>query len=195
MSGRDSKESARVLAVCLSPIKGVSKESQDEIVLIDDYGVDGDAHAGKWHRQVSLLSKSSIDYMRERGAQVGNGSFGENIVIEGLEVSGLELGSIVYIGEKVALELTQVGKECHELCAIGRSVGECIMPSRGVFCRVLKGGKIRPGDSIEIEQPPSSTESRQSPSPVEGERSPSPVEGERSPSPVEGERSPSNTEV
>ena len=139
-----------IKSICISEKKGTQKHEVPEATLIDDWGIDGDAHAGKWHRQVSLLALEEIEDFRRRGGDVDFGAFGENLVVEGLgELKALPLGSIFNIGD-VVLELTQVGKECHSHCEIYKKVGDCIMPREGVFTKVLKGGKIKIGDEIVI---------------------------------------------
>lgn len=119
-----------------------------EILLREDWGIKGDAHAGRWHRQVSLLSLERIEEFRARGAQVEFGAFGENIVVQGIDFKTYPKGTCFRIGETL-LELTQIGKECHSRCAIYQVMQDCIMPREGVFARVLKGGVIRPGDRAE----------------------------------------------
>ena len=138
-----------VKAVCTSDIKGTQKSEQESIELQPDWGITDDAHAGKWHRQVSLLSYEQIEAFKARGAEVGNGAFGENIIVEGFDLKALPIGTRFRSGD-VLLELTQIGKECHAHCAIYHKMGDCIMPREGVFCRVLEGGTITPGDAIEI---------------------------------------------
>ncbi len=138
----------RVLAVCTSPGKGTQKTETDEITLIPDWGIEGDAHAGKWHRQVSLLSFEKIEEFRARGAEVDFGAFGENLVVEGFDLSKLPVGTRFRIGEAV-LEMTQTGKECHTHCAIHKVMGDCIMPREGVFTKVIQGGTVKPDDTIE----------------------------------------------
>ena len=140
----------KVIAVCISEKKGTQKAEVSEIKLVPDWGIEGDAHAGKWHRQVSLLALEEIEDFRRRGGDVDFGAFGENLVVEGLgELKAVPIGSIFNIGD-VVLELTQVGKECHSHCEIYKKVGDCIMPREGVFTKVLKGGKIKIGDEIVI---------------------------------------------
>ena len=125
-------------AVCISADKGVIKIPLNEITLRVGWGIEGDAHAGEWHRQVSLLAGESIDRMREKMPEIDHGMFAENIV-----------GDSLNIGDDVVLEITQIGKECHNAgCAIKRTTGECIMPKEGLFCRVLEGGRVTPGMSI-----------------------------------------------
>ena len=116
-------------------------------MVFEDYGIQGDAHAGKWHRQVSLLGLEQINEFRARGAEVEFGAFGENLVVEGFHLRELPLGSIFTIGD-VVLELTQIGKECHSHCEIYKVMGDCIMPREGVFTKVLHGGTIKIGDEI-----------------------------------------------
>lgn len=137
----------KVIAVCISPEKGTQKTAVAEGNFIEDYGIEGDAHAGKWHRQVSLLSYDKIEAFRQRGAQVEDGAFGENLVVEGIDFSVLPVGTRLACGE-VILEVTQIGKECHHGCAIFQQMGDCIMPREGVFAKVIQGGKIRPGDEM-----------------------------------------------
>jgi len=139
----------KVMAVCTSQIKGVQKERQASIDLVVAHGIDGDAHAGKWHRQVSLLSYEKIEAFKARGVDVEDGAFGENIVVSGIDLAKLPVGTLLKSGD-VELEVTQIGKECHAHCAIFHAVGDCIMPREGIFTRVLKGGVIKNGDAIEL---------------------------------------------
>ena len=150
-----------VKAVCTSDRKGIQKRPCAEVRLRPDWGIDGDAHAGAWHRQVSLLSYESIEDFKGRGAQVDDGAFGENLVVEGFDLKALPLGTRFSCGDGVELELTQIGKECHTRCAIYYSMGECIMPHEGVFVRVVSGGTVRPGDAIEIVHTPTPEETAQ----------------------------------
>lgn len=137
------------MAVCTSEKKGVQKEVQDSIELVVDHGIEGDAHAGKWHRQVSLLSYEKIEAFNEKGANVDDGAFGENIIVSGIDLSALPVGTILESGD-IVLEVTQIGKKCHHHCAIYHAVGDCIMPREGIFTKVIKGGTMKKGDSIEI---------------------------------------------
>lgn len=139
-----------VEAICISSEKSVTKSPIPEAEFIAEWGIAEDAHAGKGHRQVSMLSAESIDRMRERIPGLTEGAFAENIITRGLDLTQIRIGDIVRIGSDVILEVTQLGKECHEACEIGRSTGACIMPVEGVFVRVLSGGSARPGDSISI---------------------------------------------
>ena len=143
---------AHIIAVCISKEKGTPKQPVECVRLVEDWGIEGDAHAGRWHRQVSLLSREKIDAFRARGAEVRDGAFGENLIVSGLDLAALPVGTKFYCGGAV-LELTQVGKECHHGCAIYQAMGECIMPREGVFCRVLRGGEIRAGDALQWELP------------------------------------------
>lgn len=145
---RENKRSAgTIIAICLSEKKGTAKHEVERVVLKEDWGIEGDAHAGKWHRQVSLLALEKIEAFRERGAKVKFGAFGENLVVEGFDLRTLPVGTRFDIGE-ASLEMTQIGKECHSHCAIYKAVGDCIMPREGVFARVIKGGEIHAGDKI-----------------------------------------------
>ena len=139
----------KVLAVCTSKHKGTLKKEVNEANFIEDFGIEGDAHAGKWHRQVSLLAFEKIDEFRNKGGNVDFGAFGENLVIEGIELNKLPIGQKIEVGE-VLLEVTQIGKECHDKCAIYYQVGECIMPKNGIFTKVLKGGKVKVGDKCTL---------------------------------------------
>ena len=138
-----------IRAICISELKGTQKHEVEEIRLFPDYGLENDAHAGKWHRQVSLLSLEKIEAFRARGAEVDFGAFGENLVVEGFDFRNLPVGTRFKSGE-VLLEMTQIGKECHSHCAIYEQVGDCIMPREGVFARVLAGGTLRRGDRLDL---------------------------------------------
>lgn len=140
----------RVVAVCISKKKGTQKEDVGEVKLIKDYGVEGDAHAGPGHRQVSLLALESANVMKEKGLDIDSGDFGENIVTEGLELKRLRLGTRLKVGRDALLEITQIGKECHDRCAIYYTAGDCIMPREGIFGVVQAGGIVRVGDEIKI---------------------------------------------
>jgi molybdopterin adenylyltransferase len=146
------KSGACVKAVCLSREKGVAKKEQSEAFLIAGHGLEGDAHAGPWHRQVSLLAQESVDKMIAKGLELFPGDFGENLTTEGIEVSTLPIGTRLRVGEDALLEVTQIGKKCHHGCAIYQQVGDCIMPREGIFTRVLISGKVKAGDAITIEQ-------------------------------------------
>lgn len=142
-------KTGKVIAVCISEKKGTQKTEVPSIDLVPEWGIEGDAHAGKWHRQVSLLALEKIEAFRERGAQVDFGDFGENIIVKGFDLRNLPVGTRFRIGSAL-LELTQIGKECHDHCAIYHQVGDCIMPREGVFTIVLEGGTVKAGDDIEL---------------------------------------------
>lgn len=138
---------ARVIATCISKNKGERKTPVDSVELRPEHGLVGDAHAGEWHRQVSLLAKESIDKMRAMGLDVDSGDFAENITTEGIDLVGLPVGTRLRVGETL-LEVTQIGKECHNRCAIYYQAGDCVMPKEGIFARVIEGGVVKPGDEI-----------------------------------------------
>ena len=139
----------KIMAVCLSEKKGTQKKNVHEAVVREDWGIESDAHARKWQRQVSLLSYEKIESFKAKGAPVQEGAFGENLIVSGFDFKNLPVGTRFRCGE-VVLELTQIGKECHSGCEIYKIMGECIMPREGVFTRVLHGGVIREGDEMEI---------------------------------------------
>jgi len=143
------KRKGTVVAVCTSDRKGIRKRNVGEALLKVDWGIEGDAHAANWHRQVSLLAMESIDKMRQKGLNVGPGSFAENLTTQGIDLLTLPIGSRVRIGSEIELEITQHGKLCHERCAIYYAAGDCVMPREGIFARVLKGGRVKVGDTIE----------------------------------------------
>ena len=140
---------AEVLAVCISEKKGTEKKEIEKAVLKPDWGIEGDAHAGKWHRQVSLLAFEKIDDFRKKGAEVDFGAFGENIIVSGIDLKSLPVGTVLEIGDAI-LKVTQIGKECHSHCNIYHKMGDCIMPREGIFAEVLKGGCIQKGDKINV---------------------------------------------
>ncbi len=139
----------KVMAVCVSEIKGVQKRNVHTAKLVENYGIENDAHAGNWHRQVSLLSYDKIEEFRARGAVVDDGAFGENLIVQGIDFRNCPIGTRFRCND-VILELTQIGKECHSGCAIYKAMGDCIMPREGVFTKVLHGGIISEGDELEI---------------------------------------------
>lgn len=138
---------AQVVAVCISEKKGERKKPVESVELRENHGIVGDAHAGDWHRQVSLLARESIDKMVALGLDVTAGDFAENITTEGIELVSLPVGSRLRVGEAI-LEVTQIGKECHSRCAIYDQAGDCVMPREGIFASVVKGGMITAGDTI-----------------------------------------------
>ena len=144
---------AKVIAVCKSEEKGTKKQDVREGLVKEDHGLVGDAHADCCtHRQVSLLAVDSIQKMRSLGFDVNPGDFAENLTTEGIDLVSLPVGTRVFVGEEVVLEVTQIGKECHTGCAIYRQIGKCVMPKEGVFARVVQGGVVRAGDQIEVGQ-------------------------------------------
>lgn len=140
----------KILAVCTSAEKGEIKNDVGEAMILEDHGLEGDAHAGNWHRQVSLLSIDSINKMRDKGAEVWYGDFAENLTIEGIELFTLPIGTRLKVSSGVELEVTQIGKKCHAGCAIMQQVGDCVMPREGIFAKVITGGKVKTGDTIEV---------------------------------------------
>ncbi len=145
-------KTGQILAICISEQKGTKKRQVEEAKLVADWGIEGDAHAGKWHRQVSLLPVEAIRAFKEKGAAVSFGDFGENLVVAGFDLKSLPVGTRFSIGEAV-LVMTQIGKECHSHCAIYQTMGDCIMPREGVFTRVVKGGILRKGDQVIMQEP------------------------------------------
>lgn len=141
----------KIISIAVSKKKGTRKKIVDEALLIQDHGIEGDAHAGPWHRQVSLLAAESIEEVRNQGLDVTFGDFAENIATSGIEWQKIPVGTQIQLGDSALVEVTQIGKECHTRCAIYYLAGDCIMPKEGIFARVLKGGKIRPGDVIRLE--------------------------------------------
>ena len=141
----------KIIAVCTSERKGIQKHDVHTAHFSVNWGIDGDAHAGRWHRQVSLLSADKIEAFNQRGANVVPGAFGENLVVDGFDFRALPVGTLLRCGD-VLLEMTQIGKECHSHCEIYKKMGECIMPREGVFARVITPGTISVGDEMSIEK-------------------------------------------
>lgn len=140
---------AKIIAVCTSDIKGIQKTEQAYIDLVKDHGISGDAHAGNWHRQVSLLSYEKIEAFKKKGVDLLNGAFGENIIVSGIDLASLPIGTRLESGS-VTLEVTQIGKECHNHCTIYHKVGDCIMPREGIFAKVIHEGRLQEGDEIHV---------------------------------------------
>lgn len=140
-----------VKAVCISEKKGTAKKNVGECRFIEDWGLEHDAHAGNWHRQVSLLSFDEVEKFRARGANVADGAFGENLLVEGFDFKTFPVGTVFECND-VVLEMTQIGKKCHSECEIFHQVGDCIMPREGVFARVLHGGVIKAGDELRVRE-------------------------------------------
>ncbi len=143
--------SGKIVSINISDKKGVRKRPVKEVVLRTGYGIEGDAHASsEWHRQVSLLALESIRKMQEMGLDVKPGDFAENITTEGIDLLSLPVGTHLSIGSSIEAEVSQIGKECHTRCAIYYQAGDCVMPKEGIFVRILKGGKVRIGDTISV---------------------------------------------
>ena len=138
-----------VTAVCLSEKKGIQKHPVPEIELRFGHGITGDAHAGNWHRQVSLLADESVDKMRALGWELAPGAFAENILTRGIELKTLPVGTLLEIGDAL-LCVSQIGKECHNDCAIKKTTGKCVMPTEGIFAIVVRGGTVKAGDEVKI---------------------------------------------
>lgn len=139
----------KVMAINISENKGTQKKNIHSARLIENFGIENDAHAGNWHRQVSLLSYEKIEEFKAKGASIQDGSFGENLIISGYDLKTLPIGTQLRCGE-VLLEVTQIGKSCHSRCEIYKIMGDCIMPREGIFAKVLHGGVITEGDDIEV---------------------------------------------
>jgi MOSC domain-containing protein YiiM len=140
----------KIVSIAVSKKKGTPKTPVEEAFLSRDHGLEGDAHAGPWHRQVSLLASESIEQANAQGLDVGFGDFAENIATVGVDWKTLPIGTRARLGEQVMIEITQIGKECHNRCAIYYKAGDCIMPREGVFARVLAEGRIKCGDTVKI---------------------------------------------
>ncbi|HBT47751.1 MAG TPA: MOSC domain-containing protein [Peptococcaceae bacterium] len=140
----------RIVAVCISEQKGQRKKNVGKGELVPQHGLAGDAHAGPWHRQVSLLALESIHKMQAKGLKVGPGDFAENLTTEGLNLTALKPGDRLRIGSHALVEVTQIGKVCHERCAVYYQAGDCVMPREGIFVAVLQGGPVQVGDAVEV---------------------------------------------
>ncbi len=140
----------KIVSIAKSRKKGTRKTIVDEVLVKKDHGIEGDAHSGPWHRQVSFLSSESIEEARKRGLDVTFGDFAENFATEGIDWKDIPVGTKLRIGGSTVVEVTQIGKECHNKCAIYYQAGDCIMPREGIFARVLEEGSVKTGDSVEI---------------------------------------------
>ena len=141
----------KIISINISPKKGMRKKAVDSALLKDNYGIENDAHAsGEWHRQVSLLATESIKKMQDKGLDVGPGDFAENITTEGIDLPVLPVGTKMTVSNDIELEVTQIGKICHNRCAIYEQAGDCVMPREGIFVKVIKGGTIKIGDEIRV---------------------------------------------
>jgi MOSC domain-containing protein YiiM len=145
-----SKVRGIIKAISVSKEKGIKKANVKQVILREDFGIVGDAHAGTKNRQVSLLAVESIKKMQGKGLKVGPGDFAENITTQGLDLLSLSLGDRLRFGKDVTLEVSQIGKECHTRCSIYYQAGDCVMPKEGIFVKVLKGGKVKVGDKISV---------------------------------------------
>lgn len=141
---------AIIKAVCISEKRGTSKINVHKAELIENFGLKNDAHGGNWHRQVSLLSHETIEAFKAKGAKVNQGDFGENLIVSGINLKELPVGARLVCGN-IILEVTQIGKQCHTGCEISKQVGECIMPTNGIFAKVIRGGIINEGDEIYVQ--------------------------------------------
>ena len=145
-----NQNTGKLMGICISDIKGIQKSAVDSAVLVENHGIAQDAHAGDWPRQVSLLSYEKIQEFNARGAEVIDGAFGENLIVSGIDLAALPVGTHMRCGD-TELEVTQIGKECHnDGCAIKKQTGECVMPLEGIFTIVIEEGVIKPGDEIEL---------------------------------------------
>ena len=144
----------KIISLAISKKKGTRKHAVKEAVLIPNHGLEGDAHAGSWHRQVSFLAAESIDKARQSGLDVSFGDFAENIATSGIDWKKIPIGTRLQLGRSALLEVTQIGKECHRKCSIYYQAGDCIMPREGIFARVIKGGTIQVGDVISLYREP-----------------------------------------
>jgi len=146
----EKEQKYMIVSIAVSKKKGTRKTPVDEAILIENHGVEGDAHSGPWHRQVSFLASESIERARSQGLDVSFGDFAENIATSGIDWMKVPIGAKVQLGDSVLVEITQIGKECHNKCAIYYQAGDCIMPREGIFGRILSGGKICCGDAVEF---------------------------------------------
>ena len=147
---QNKNEPGKIIAVCTSPEKGMIKHDVGEGLLLEELGIEGDAHAGFMHRQVSLISIEDIRTMMEKLPDLVPGSFAENLTTEGFDLSALKVGDRLRVGETI-LEVSQIGKECHTKCEVFRKTGDCIMPQKGIFTRVIRGGRVKTGDTVRFD--------------------------------------------
>lgn len=147
------RKQGTIKGICISKERGTAKYPVESAVIVPDWGIEQDAHGGKWHRQISLLGLEKIEAFRKKGADIDYGAFGENLIVEGYDLRKVPVDSEITIGTDVKLKVTQIGKECHSHCEIYHRVGDCIMPREGIFAEVLKGGRIKVGDPVCIAMP------------------------------------------
>jgi len=145
---RNIKAGGKIIAINISEKKGMKKKDVGRAYAKENYGIENDAHSGHWHRQISLLAMESIDKMKQKGLDVGPGSFAENITTEGIDLISLRIGTTLQMGKEALIEITQLGKVCHDRCAIYYQAGDCVMPKEGIFAKVLKAGWIEKEDEI-----------------------------------------------
>ena len=149
---------AKVEAICISRKKGIVKREQEYVEVVPNWGIKGDAHAGDWHRQISLLAGESIDAVKKVLPTLKNGAFAENIITRGMNLTNLSIGDQLQVDDGVILEITQIGKECHNAgCAIKKATGDCIMPREGLFAKVITGGTIKKGAALRAKNSPHET--------------------------------------
>ena len=147
---QNKNEPGKIIAVCTSPEKGMIKHDVREGLLLEELGIEGDAHAGFMHRQVSLIAVEDIRTMMEKLPDLVPGSFAENLTTEGFDLSALKIGDRLKVGETI-LEVSQIGKECHTKCEVFKKTGDCIMPQKGIFTRVIRGGRVKTGDTVRFD--------------------------------------------
>ena len=150
MTNINPQETGEIIAVSISHKKGVKKQNIPSGKLVENYGLKDDAHAGDWHRQISLLARESIAKIRQKGLDVNPGDFAENITTEGIRLWELPVGTRMKLGDQAIAEVTQIGKVCHDRCAIFHQVGDCVMPREGIFVKILETGEVKPGDVIQV---------------------------------------------
>ena len=150
MMMEEAEKTGKVTAISISKRKGEKKSNVQSATLKYDFGIEGDAHSGNWHRQISLLAVESVNKMRDKGLDVNPGDFAENITTEGLDLLKFSIGTKLKLGSDTIIEITQIGKECHSRCNIYYQAGDCVMPKEGVFAKVLKGGVVKSSDSIKV---------------------------------------------
>ena len=149
-AAESKKDKGKIIAVCTSKLKGTIKEDVRSGVLIEEFGIEGDAHGGFAHRQVSLIAMEDIETMKDKLPDLVPGSFAENLTTEGIDLGKLAVGDRLKAGDSCLLEVSQIGKECHTKCQVFHMTGDCIMPKKGIFCRVIIGGEIAAGDEISL---------------------------------------------
>ena len=147
----NNEQEIKIVSIALSKEKGIRKTCVNEAEILENFGLKGDAHGGTWHRQISFLSAEKINQAKENGLDVSFGDFAENIATIGVDWKLVPVGTVVELGDSVKVEITQIGKKCHNKCEIYHQTGDCIMPREGVFGRVIHGGKITCGDMIKLE--------------------------------------------